>query len=62
MPTLSEPTTQAIPTTHCSKCGREINGTQPRVCCGCMTSAEKATGEYGPGYAAVLGDRAAREE
>lgn len=45
--------------THCTRCGREINGERPRVCIGCMTDHEKLIGMYGHGYTAVLGERTA---
>ena len=56
MPTLSEPTTQAIPQTHCMLCDRQINGDKPRICCICMTDDEKLTAQYGANYADILGD------
>jgi hypothetical protein len=34
-----------------------INGEKPRVCVDCMTDHEKLVGQYGPCYAAVLGER-----
>ena len=36
-----------IPQTHCSRCGRLINGAEPRVCVLCLTDMEKIEGQYG---------------
>jgi hypothetical protein len=46
--------------THCSSCGREINGAEPRTCVVCMTDHSKLTKQYGPRYAAKLGDLGGR--
>ena len=48
---------RGIPQTHCARCGREINGTEPRICVLCLTDAEKAEMQYGPGLEAAVGRR-----